>query len=120
MRLLLLRGRAEHRVPIGTPLYLARPSPPHETELVLAVDAAEHGLRVATSRYWRPGEVLQIRPLSNEFVIKAKVAYCRKRFRTTFYTGLSLENPIPRWREKFRIGGRAAKRDEVLDRSPRQ
>jgi hypothetical protein len=102
MRLLLLRGRAESRIPIGVPVYLARASLPHETELAVATDVGEHGLCVLASRYWRPGESLQVSPPSDELHIKARVAYCWKRFEHTFYTGLFLENPGSRWWEKFR------------------
>jgi hypothetical protein len=101
MRLLLLRGRSERRIPVGIPVYLARASLPQEKELAIATDVGEHGLRASTSRYWRPGEVLQISPLSDNSPITAKVAYCWRRFEHTYHTGLELENPEPNWWKKF-------------------
>jgi hypothetical protein len=106
MRLLLLRGRSERRVPVGVPLYLARASLPAERELAIAVDVGEGGLCAVTSRYWRPGEVLQITPLSDEpsneeDQITAKVAYCWRQLEHTCHTGLVLERPTPGWWKKF-------------------
>lgn len=104
MRLLLLRRRSEPRIPVGMPVYLARASLPLERELAIATDVAEHGLRVTTSRYWRPSEILQISPISDGLRITARVAYCRRRFEHTYYTGLVLEDPEPKWWEKFQAG----------------
>lgn len=104
MRLLLLRGRSEPRIPVGMPVYLARASLPQEIELAISADVGNHGLRVTTSRYWRPGEILQISPATNGPRITAKVAYCRRVFEHTYHTGLELERPEPRWWEKFQRG----------------
>lgn len=101
MRLFLLRGRSERRIPVRLPVYLARASLPEETELAVAVNAGEHGLRVITQRRWRPGEVLIVTPLSNEPRITAKVAYCWRRLEHTYDTGLRVEAAAPRWWEKF-------------------
>lgn len=103
MRLLLLRGRSERRIPVRMPIYLARASLPHQTELGIASDVGEHGLRVTTGHYWRPGEILQISPLFEETRITAKVAYCWRRLERSYHTGLVLESPEPRWWEKFQL-----------------
>lgn len=104
MRLLLLRGRAENRLPLGMPVYLARASLPAETELGVATDVADHGLRVVTARYWQPGELLVISSVSKEFQIKAKVAYCWKRLEHSCCLGLSLVDSAPRWWHAFQTG----------------
>ena len=103
MRLFLLRGRTERRVPVRMPVYLARASLPNHTELAVAVNAGEHGLRVITQRHWRPGEVLIVTPLSNQAGITAKVAYCWRRLEHTYDTGLRVESTDPRWWEKFSV-----------------
>jgi hypothetical protein len=101
MRLFLLRGRSESRVPIVVPVYLARASLPQSTELAIAADVGEHGLGVVTTRYWRPGEVLQISSISQDFSVIAKVAYCWRKLEHSFHTGLVLHNPGPCWWERF-------------------
>jgi hypothetical protein len=103
MRLFLLRGRSEHRVPIAIPVYLARASLPNQTEIAVAADAGAHGIRLVTRRYWRPGEVLIVSPLSNEPGVTAKVAYCSRRLEHTYNTGLEVEGASPRWWEKFAV-----------------
>jgi hypothetical protein len=104
MRLFLLRGRSERRVPVGVAVYLARASLPSETELAVATDVGQHGLRVTTKRYWRPGEYVIVSPLSNEPRITAKVAYCWRRLEHTCTTGLQVESDQPRWWEKLLAG----------------
>jgi hypothetical protein len=113
MRLFLLRGRAERRVPVRLPVYLARASLPEETELAVAVNAGEHGLRVITQRHWRPGETLIVTSLSNEPRITAKVAYCWRRLEHTYDTGLRVERAGPRWWEKFLVGRSNARKPTV-------
>jgi hypothetical protein len=83
------------------PIYLARASLPTEMELGVATDVAHHGLRVVTGRYWCRGESLLISPVSKEFQIQAKVAYCWKRLEHSCCLGLSLLDPAPRWWEAF-------------------
>ncbi len=97
MRLFLLRGRSERRVPVGMPVYLARASLPEETELAVATDAAEHGLRVTSKHYWRPGEVLTLSPSPNGPRVTAKVAYCWRKLEHTYHIGLRVENPGSGW-----------------------
>ncbi len=97
MRLLLLRGRSERRVPVGIPIYLARASLPQESELAITSDVGEHGLRVTTKRYWRPGEILTLSPSPNGPRVKAKVAYCWRQLEHTYNLGLRLETPAPEW-----------------------
>lgn len=101
MRLLLLRGRSERRVAVNVPVYLARACLPTETELAVAVDAGEHGLRVVTQRHWRPGEVVIVTALTNEAAIRAKVAYCCRKLEHTYDIGLQVKSAAPRWWEKF-------------------
>lgn len=109
MRLFLLRGRSESRVPIGVPVYLARASLPQSMELAVAADAGEHGLGVVTTRFWRPGEILHISPISQEFSIVAKVAYCWRKLEHSYHTGLVLQNPGARWWEQFLAGTRRSR-----------
>lgn len=101
MRLLLLRGRAERRVAVNVPVYLARASLPTETELAVALDAGEHGLHVVAQRHWRPGERVVVTCLANEPAIRAKVAYCSRRLEHTYDMGLQVKSAVPRWWEKF-------------------
>jgi hypothetical protein len=103
MRLFLLRGRSDRRVAVSMPVYLARASLPAEAELAVAIDAVEHGLRVITRRYWRPGEVLIVSPLSNQPGIAAKVAYCSRQLEHTYNTGLEVKSASPRWWDKFSV-----------------
>jgi hypothetical protein len=114
MRLFLLRGRSERRVPVRLPVYLARASLPKEIELAVAVNAGAHSLRVVTQRHWRPGEVLIVTPASNEPRITAKVAYCWRRLEHTYDTGLQVENADPRWWDKFSAGGSSARKRVVF------
>lgn len=101
MRLLLLKGRTERRVPVGMPVYLARVSLPDRWDLAVATDACEHGIRVVTSRHWRRGETLQISSLVNQFRIQGKVAYCWRHLEHSYCTGVAVDPPAPRWWEKF-------------------
>lgn len=101
MRLFLLRGRSESRVPIGVPVYLARASLPQSTELAIAADAGEHGLGVVTTRYWRRGEILQISSITQDFSVIAKVAYCWRKLEHSYHTGLLLQNPVSGWWERL-------------------
>lgn len=108
MRLFVLRGRSERRVPVSLPVYLARASLPQETELAVASDAGEHGLRVVTRRYWRPGEVLIVSPLSSAPGVTAKVAYCTRRLEHTYNAGLEVEDAGPGWWKRFAVRGSSA------------
>lgn len=112
MRLFLLRGRSESRIPLGLPVYLARASVPQQPELAVAADAGEHGLGVVTTRYWRPGEVLQVSPISQDFSVTAKVAYCWRKLEHSYHTGLVVQNPGTRWWEKFRPPSRKSPKAE--------
>ena len=113
MRLFLLRGRSERRVPVSMAVYLARASLPTETEIAVATDVGEHGLRVITQRYWRPGEVVIVSPLPNEPGVTAKVAYCWRRLEHSCNTGLQVESAEPRWWEKFQAGRSTARKRGV-------
>jgi hypothetical protein len=120
MRLFLLRGRSERRIPVRLPVYLARVSLLAETELAVAVNAGQHGLRVITRRHWRPGEVLIVTSLSNEPRITAKVAYCWRRLEHTYDTGLQVETAAPRWWEEFSPDRSSAGKRAVPTASPDQ
>ncbi len=120
MRLLLLRGRSERRVAVNMPVYLARVSLPTQSELAVAVDAGEHGLRVIAQRHWRPGEVLIVSRFPKEPGITAKVAYCSRRLEHTYDTGLRVENAGPRWWEKFSVAGGSSRQRAIpaIESSP--
>ena len=101
VRLLLLRGRTERRVEVGMPVFLARLTLPDVKELAVATDAGEHGVCVVTNRFWRPGDSLRVSSLSNDCSLLGKVAYCWRRLQHTYCTGVTLDNPGPRWWETF-------------------
>lgn len=88
------------------PIYLARAGLPTEMELGVATDVADHGLRVVTSRYWQPGELLLVSSISKELHIKAKVAYCWKQLEHSCCLGLSLVDSAPGWWRAFDSGQR--------------
>jgi hypothetical protein len=82
-----LSGRIERRIPLAVELHLSRETESN-CETVLTRNVSSNGSSIVTARRCQPGEHVQIRRLSTNVWLRARVVYCHPLDRGEFYVGL--------------------------------
>jgi len=84
-------GRSEKRITKMITVELARPDTPQLKETAITQNLSSHGMRVATERFWRPGDRVLL--TESGLNIQARVVYCRRLEKNSFAVGLELLDP---------------------------
>lgn len=101
-----LSGRKERRLPILVVVRLAvldGSAAGHERTYTDNFSA--HGLRVHSTRHWRPGEQAEIIPVNEESPIRGEVVYCQKVDNDRFFVGFRFPHSHLRWSILQRFNG---------------
>ncbi len=89
--------RAEGRIVLAIPIFLANSRTPHQAEAVVTENVSACGVRASTKRHWQPGETLRISRSWSKFYLPARVAYCQQLSKDRFCIGLSFTSPYAGW-----------------------
>ena len=87
-------GRSDRRVKKEAVLELARADDPQLKETAIAQNVSERGLRVATERVWRPGDLVLLSSPESGLHAQARVVYCKRMENKRFAVGLELLAPL--------------------------
>ena len=87
-------GRSDRRVKKEAVLELARADDPQLKETVIAQNASDRGLCVATERVWRPGDLVLLSSPESGLRTQARVVYCQRMKNNRFAVGLELLAPL--------------------------
>jgi hypothetical protein len=100
-RLMLLTGRAEKRVTIAIPVYLADSNDTSTLERAVTVNLSSHGARVLTRHRWSPGAMPRLLSCLGDRVLQTRVVYCQPLDVHLFSVGLEFQTAVSNWREAF-------------------
>ena len=87
-------GRSDRRVKKEAVLELARADDPQLKETAIAQNVSDRGLRVATERVWRPGDLVLLSSPESGLRTQARVVYCQRMKNNRFAVGLELLAPL--------------------------
>jgi hypothetical protein len=87
-------GRSDRRVKKEAVLELTRVDNPQLRETAIAQNVSDRGLRVATERVWRPGDLVLLSPPDSGLRTQARVVYCQRMKNNRFAVGLELLAPL--------------------------
>jgi hypothetical protein len=90
-------ARMEKRDPLPMQVYLASLDEPRARERTITEDVSPHGARVVSSRYWQPGDVPLLTPLTGKYPKHARVVYCVPQPDGTYSVGIKFDGPSFKW-----------------------
>jgi hypothetical protein len=88
--------RYEKRIPMAIAVHISGHRLAPGVETTFTENVSSRGARVASTRRWRPNEMLEIASLPGDFRAKARVAYCQTQSEG-FVIGLEFLEPTGRW-----------------------
>lgn len=97
MRLDNLIGRRERRLPVAVVVRLSGREGAEEEEKTYTDNLSAHGVRVKSTRAWRPGQQAEITPLNEESPVRGEVVYCQRLDDTRFFVGLEFRQGNIPW-----------------------
>jgi hypothetical protein len=89
-------NRLEKRIPMAIAVHISGHGRAPGVETTFTENVSSRGARVASTRRWRPNEMLEIASLPGDFHAKARVAYCQPQSEG-FVIGLEFLEPSGRW-----------------------
>jgi hypothetical protein len=89
-------NRLEKRIPMAIAVHISGHGRAPGVETTFTENVSSRGARVASTRRWRPNEMLEIASLPGDFHAKARVAYCQSQSEG-FVIGLEFLEPSGRW-----------------------
>jgi hypothetical protein len=89
-------NRLEKRIPMAIAVHISGHGRTPGVETTFTENVSSRGARVASTRRWRPNEMLEIASLPGDFRAKARVAYCQPQSEG-FVIGLEFLEPSGRW-----------------------
>jgi hypothetical protein len=87
-------GRSDRRIKKEAVLELARVDDPRLKVTAIAQNVSVRGLRVATERFWRPGDRVLLSSPESGLRTQARVVYCQPMKNNRFAVGLELLAPL--------------------------
>ena len=101
-------GRTERRLPIILVVRIGHcePAGVNGEEKTYTDNISPHGARLFSKQVWRPGDIVQVTPLSDESVC-GKVVYCQKMADGTSSIGVQFQARSVEWSVWQRFGGLA-------------
>jgi hypothetical protein len=87
-------GRSDRRIKKEAVLELARVDDPRLKVTAIAQNVSVRGLRVATERFWRPGDRVLLSSPESGLRTQARVVYCQLMKNNRFAVGLELLAPL--------------------------
>jgi hypothetical protein len=99
-------GRTEKRLPIILVVRLVHcePAPAVAEEKTYTDNISPHGARLFSKQLWRPGDTVQVTPLSDESIC-GKVVYCQKMPDDSYSIGVQFQARPVEWSVWQRFGG---------------
>jgi len=95
-----LTGRSEKRFPVMVPVRLSacEAGRAEVEEKTYTGNLSSRGVRVCTTRSWRPGDQVEVDPVDQGPPMQGEVVYCEKFDNARFFIGLKFHRGLARWR----------------------